>query len=157
VCADLTTSSGAFSVVLSAFGVMYGPRQDRAAGAVARCCEPGARVVLAGWAPDSFMPAMGATLGPYLPAPPPGGGPPARWGDPEGARGLLAPHDLSVTEAVPSSLPLSFADRGAAVAFLLATPCSPRSRGYVNRGAGISSARIWNCSSPSGTAARAPA
>jgi SAM-dependent methyltransferase len=121
VCGDLTTATGAFSVVLSAFGVMYGPCQDRAAGAVARCCEPGARVVLASWVPGSFMPAMGATLGPYLPPPPPGGGPPVRWGDPEGARGLLAPHGVSVTGTVPSSLPLCFADRDVAVAFLLAT------------------------------------
>jgi SAM-dependent methyltransferase len=120
VCADLTTATGAFSVVLSAFGVMYGPDQDEAAGAVARVCQPGARVVLASWAPGSFMPAMGATLGPYLP-PPLGGGSPARWGDPEGARGLLAPHGVTVAETVSSSLPLSFADRGAAVAFLLAT------------------------------------
>lgn len=121
VCADLTTATDAFSVVLSAFGVMYGTDQDGAAGAVARCCEPGARVVLASWAPGGFMPAMGATLGPYLPPPSPGGGPPTRWGDPDGARELLAPHGVGVTETAPSSLPLSFADRGAAVAFLLAT------------------------------------
>jgi ubiquinone/menaquinone biosynthesis C-methylase UbiE len=31
LCAELTTATGAFSVVLSAFGVMYGPCQDRAA------------------------------------------------------------------------------------------------------------------------------
>lgn len=121
VCADLARAAGAFSVILSAFGVMYGPDQDAAAGAVARCCAAGARVALAAWSPGSFMPAMGAALGPYLPPPARGAGPPSRWGDPDAARGLLDRHGVSVTETVASSLALSFPDRAAAVEFLLAT------------------------------------
>ncbi|MGZ4197036.1 MAG: class I SAM-dependent methyltransferase [Solirubrobacteraceae bacterium] len=67
----------AFTVVLSAFGVMYASDHDAAAAALARCSAPGARLALAAWVPGSFMPAMGAALAPYLP-PPPGGTPPSR-------------------------------------------------------------------------------
>jgi ubiquinone/menaquinone biosynthesis C-methylase UbiE len=44
---ELPFPDGTFSVVLSVFGVMYAPDQQRAARELARVCAPGARVVLA--------------------------------------------------------------------------------------------------------------
>jgi SAM-dependent methyltransferase len=121
VCEDLmATARAAFSVVLSAFGVMYGPDQAGTAAALAGCCAPGARVALAAWAPGSFIPSMGAVLAPYLPPPPPGAASPARWGDPAAAAALLAPHGLKVRQSAGASLWLSFAGRP------LRTPRRPR-------------------------------
>jgi SAM-dependent methyltransferase len=110
-----------FSVVLSAFGVMYAPNHDAAAAALARFGTPAARVALAAWAPGSFMPAMGGALAPYLPPPPPGGGPPSRWGDAAAVAQLLEPHGLRIRDRSTSSLSLSFAGRDQAVDFLIRT------------------------------------
>jgi SAM-dependent methyltransferase len=124
VCGDVeqaTLDGATFSVVLSAFGVMYAPGHDAAAAGLGRFCEPGARVALAAWTPGSFMPAMGGALAPYLPPPPPGGGPPSRWGDATAVAQLLEPHGLRIRERATSSLSLSFADRDQAVEFLIRT------------------------------------
>ena len=111
----------AFSVVVSAFGVMYSPDHDAAAAALARCCAPGARLALAAWMPGSFMPAMGAALAPYLPPPPPGGAPPSRWGDAAAVAELLGRHGIDTRTTTTESLALSFRDRAAAVDFLIRT------------------------------------
>ena len=111
----------AFSVVVSAFGVMYSPDHDAAAAALARCCAPGARLALAAWMPGSFMPAMGAALAPYLPPPPPGGAPPSRWGDAAAVAELLGRHGIDTRTSTTESLALSFRDRAAAVDFLIRT------------------------------------
>jgi SAM-dependent methyltransferase len=111
----------AFSVVVSAFGVMYAPDHDAAAAALARCCAPEARLALAAWMPGSFMPAMGAALAPYLPPPPPGGAPPSRWGDAAAVAELLGRHGIDTRTTTTESLALSFRDRAAAVDFLIRT------------------------------------
>jgi SAM-dependent methyltransferase len=79
-----------FDATLSVFGVMYAPDHERAARELARVTKPGGRIVLAAWTPGSFMPRMGAALAAYLPPPPPGSGPPSRWGD-ENALAKLLP------------------------------------------------------------------
>jgi SAM-dependent methyltransferase len=121
ICEDVTSQRAAFSVILSAFGVMYAPDHDGAAATLARCCAPGGRVALAAWAPGSFMPSMGPALAAYLPAPPAGAVSPARWGDPEAAASLLRRHGLSVRHSAATSLSLSFAGRPQAVDFLIRT------------------------------------
>jgi SAM-dependent methyltransferase len=121
VCEDVTSPRAAFSVILSAFGVMYAPDHDGAAATLARCCAQGGRVALAAWAPGSFMPSMGLALAAYLPPPPAGAVSPARWGDPEGAALLLGRHGLSVRQSTAASLSLSFADRPQAADFLIRT------------------------------------
>jgi SAM-dependent methyltransferase len=110
-----------FTVVVSAFGVMYAPDHDAAAAALARCCAPGARLALAAWKPGSFMPAMGAALAPYLPPPPPGGAPPSRWGDEAAVAELLERHGIRTRTTSTESLLLSFPDRAEAVDFLIRT------------------------------------
>ena len=85
----LPFDDGEFTVVLSLFGVMYAPDQERAARELIRVTAPGGRIAVAAWTPGSFMPRMGATLAPYLPSPPPGSGPPSRWGDPDALADLI--------------------------------------------------------------------
>jgi SAM-dependent methyltransferase len=124
VCGDVLSHGlpeHEFSVVLSAFGVMYAPDQSAAAAALARASASGARVVLASWTPGSFMPAMGGVFGSYLPPPPPGGVPPSRWGDEGVVTELLSSHDIDVRFTRRSSLRLSFADCTEARRFLIRT------------------------------------
>jgi 2-polyprenyl-3-methyl-5-hydroxy-6-metoxy-1,4-benzoquinol methylase len=123
VLADIQSASlepAAFTVVVSAFGVMYAPDHDAAAAALARCCAPGARLALAAWKPGTFMPAMGAALAPYLP-PPPGGAPPSRWGDEASVAGLLERHGIGTRTTTTDALSLSLPDEAAAVDFLIRT------------------------------------
>ena len=122
VCADLASPQAeAFSVILSAFGVMYAQDHDAAAAALARAAAPRARIALAAWTPGSFLPAMGSVLAPYLPPPPPASGPPSRWGEEAAVAELLARHAITVLETRRASLALCFSDRSAAVQFLIRT------------------------------------
>jgi SAM-dependent methyltransferase len=117
----LPVDDGAFDVVLSTFGVMYALDQPAAARELARALKPGGRTVLANWVPGSFLPAMSAALSPFLPAPPPGGAPPPRWGDEPAAIVLLNDAGLEVGAVSRESLTLEFEGRAQAIAFLVAT------------------------------------
>jgi SAM-dependent methyltransferase len=68
-----------FDVVISTFGVMFTPNQDRAASELVRVCKPGGRIGLANWTPEGFIGQVFKTLGKYLP-PPPSAKSPALWG-----------------------------------------------------------------------------
>jgi SAM-dependent methyltransferase len=68
-----------FDTVLSTFGVMFTPNQDRAASELVRVCKPGGRIGLANWTPEGFIGQVFKTLGKYLP-PPPSARSPALWG-----------------------------------------------------------------------------
>ena len=68
-----------FDVVLSTFGVMFTPNQDRAAAELLRVCRPNGRIGLANWTPEGFIGQVFKTLGKYLP-PPAGAKSPALWG-----------------------------------------------------------------------------
>jgi hypothetical protein len=63
-------------VVLSTFGVMFTPDQERTAAGLRRVCRPGGRIGLANWTPDSFIGQLFRLLGSLLP-PPAGAGRPA--------------------------------------------------------------------------------
>jgi ubiquinone/menaquinone biosynthesis C-methylase UbiE len=75
----LPFADGSFDVVLSTFGVMFTPNQERAAAELARVCRPGGKIGLANWTPESFIGQLFRTLGNYLP-PPAGVKSPALWG-----------------------------------------------------------------------------
>ena len=68
-----------FDVVLSTFGVMFTPDQEKAATELVRVCKPGGRIGLANWTPDSFIGEVFRTIGKYVPAAP-GMKSPALWG-----------------------------------------------------------------------------
>lgn len=68
-----------FDVVLSTFGVMFTPDQDKAASELLRVCRPGGRIGLANWTPDGFIGQLFKTIGRHVP-PPAGVRPPSLWG-----------------------------------------------------------------------------
>jgi len=75
----LPFGDGAFDAVISTFGVMFTPNQDRAASELVRVCRSGGKIGLANWTPDGFIGQLFKTLGKYLP-PPAGAKSPALWG-----------------------------------------------------------------------------
>src|SRR6187431_2741137 len=75
----LPFSDERFDVVVSTFGVMFTPDQDRAAAELIRVCKRGGKIGLANWTPEGFIGQLFRTLGKYLP-PPVGAKSPALWG-----------------------------------------------------------------------------
>jgi SAM-dependent methyltransferase len=84
----LPFADGSFDVVLSTFGVMFTPDQERAARELLRVCGPGGKIGLANWTPDSFVGQIFRIIGGYLP-PAAGVRSPALWGTEERLRELL--------------------------------------------------------------------
>ncbi|WKA29068.1 class I SAM-dependent methyltransferase [Bradyrhizobium roseum] len=78
---NLPFDDNRFDNVLSTFGVMFTPNQDRAAAELMRVCKPGGKIGLANWTPDGFIGQLFKTLGKHLP-PPAGTRSPALWGTP---------------------------------------------------------------------------
>jgi len=76
---NLPYTDHSFSVVMSTFGVMFTPDQDKAAAEMARVCRPGGRIGLANWTPTSFIGELFKLIGRYLP-PATGVKSPALWG-----------------------------------------------------------------------------
>lgn len=85
---SLPYADASFDVVLSTFGVMFTPDQEKAAAEMARVCKPGGRIGLANWTPSSFIGELFKLLGRYLP-PPPGVRSPSLWGTEERLRELF--------------------------------------------------------------------
>ena len=75
----LPFADASFDIVLSTFGVMFTPDQQKAAHELARVCKPGGKIGLANWTPDSFIGQIFKTIGKYI-APPQGVMSPALWG-----------------------------------------------------------------------------
>ena len=84
----LPFEDGAFDVVLSTFGVMFAPDQERAAAELLRVCRAGGKIGLASWTNDGFSAAQFELMSRYVP-PPPGLKPPHRWGTRAGLQELL--------------------------------------------------------------------
>ena len=76
---DLPFPDASFDAVVSTFGGMFSPDQDRTAEELVRVCKLGGRVGLANWTPEGFIGQMFKTIGKYLP-PPTGVKSPAIWG-----------------------------------------------------------------------------
>ena len=76
---NLPYADRSFGVVMSSFGVMFTPDQDKAAAEMARVCKSGGRIGLANWTPTSFVGEIFKLIGKYLP-PPAGVKSPALWG-----------------------------------------------------------------------------
>ncbi len=68
-----------FDVVMSTFGVMFTPDQDKAASELLRVCKPGGKIGLSNWTPEGFIGQVFKTLGRHLP-PPAGVKSPVLWG-----------------------------------------------------------------------------
>jgi ubiquinone/menaquinone biosynthesis C-methylase UbiE len=76
---NLPFSDGSFDTVISTFGVMFTPNQDKAAAELLRVCKSGGPIGLTNWTPDGFIGQLFRTLGKYLP-PPAAAKSPALWG-----------------------------------------------------------------------------
>jgi ubiquinone/menaquinone biosynthesis C-methylase UbiE len=75
----LPFDDASFDAVLSTYGVMFTPNQDRAAAELIRVCKHGGKIGLANWTPEGFIGQLFKTLGKHLP-PPAGARSPALWG-----------------------------------------------------------------------------
>ena len=87
-----------FDVVVSTFGVMFTPDQDRAAAELVRVCKRGGKIGLANWTPEGFIGQVFKTIGKHV-APPPGARSPALWGTRARIAELFEPHAASVKTA----------------------------------------------------------
>jgi SAM-dependent methyltransferase len=76
---NLPFPDASFDAVMSTFGVMFTPNQEKAASELVRVCRPGGRIGLANWTPDSFIGQLFKTIGRYIP-PAAGVQSPALWG-----------------------------------------------------------------------------
>jgi ubiquinone/menaquinone biosynthesis C-methylase UbiE len=85
---NLPFGDASFDVVLSTFGVMFTPDQERAARELMRVCRPGGKIGLANWTPESFIGKLFKTMGKYLP-PPAGVKPPSLWGNKDHLQALF--------------------------------------------------------------------
>lgn len=84
----LPFADASFDVVLSTFGVMFTPNQERAASELARVCKPGGKIGLANWTPPGFIGELFKLIGRYVP-PPAGVKPASLWGTEERLRELF--------------------------------------------------------------------
>lgn len=85
-----------FDVVMSTFGVMFTPDQDRAAAELVRVCRSGGKIGLANWTPEGFIGQLFKTIGKHVP-PPPGARSPALWGTEERIVDLFGAQASSIT------------------------------------------------------------
>jgi SAM-dependent methyltransferase len=84
----LAYPDASFDVVLSTFGVMFAPDQDRAASEMFRVCRPGGRIAMANWTPGGFIGGLFKAIGRHVP-PAPGLRSPLFWGTPDRVRDLF--------------------------------------------------------------------
>ncbi len=75
----LPYADGQFDLIISTFGVMFTPHQEKAAAELLRVCRNGGRIAMANWTPDGFIGQVFKTIGKHLP-PPAGVQSPALWG-----------------------------------------------------------------------------
>jgi ubiquinone/menaquinone biosynthesis C-methylase UbiE len=68
-----------FDVVLSTFGVMFTPNQEKAASELLRVCKRGGKIGLANWTSEGFIGQLFKLLAKYIP-PMPGIKSPSAWG-----------------------------------------------------------------------------
>lgn len=95
---DLPFEDASFDVVVSSFGAMFAPNQERTATELVRVCRPGGRIGMANWTPGSLPGEILGTVAEHVP-PPAGVLPPTLWGTDERLRDLFAGRvsDLTAT------------------------------------------------------------
>jgi ubiquinone/menaquinone biosynthesis C-methylase UbiE len=91
----LPFEANTFDAVLSTFGVMFTPDQDKAAAELLRVCRRAGRIGMANWTPDGFIGQLFKTLGRHV-APPAGVRPPSAWGTEARLKELFPPAAASV-------------------------------------------------------------
>lgn len=92
---NLPYADASFDVVLTTFGAMFAPDQDRTASELLRVLKPGGRLGMANWTPTGFVGRMFAVGAKHVP-PPPGLSPASRWGTEAGLQDLLGSRGASL-------------------------------------------------------------
>lgn len=85
----LPFEDGSFDCVISTFGIMFAPNQEKAASELLRVTRKGGKIGLANWMPEHYGGEFFKIISKYMPPPPPGIKPGVRWGTEQGARELL--------------------------------------------------------------------
>jgi ubiquinone/menaquinone biosynthesis C-methylase UbiE len=84
----LPFKDASFDVVLSTFGAMFAPDQERTAAELARVCRPGGTIGMANWTPEGFIGQLFRLTASHVP-PPAGLSSPVLWGAEPRVRELL--------------------------------------------------------------------
>jgi ubiquinone/menaquinone biosynthesis C-methylase UbiE len=92
---NLPYPDASFDVVLTTFGAMFAPDQEKTAGELLRVLRPGGKLGMANWTPTGFVGRMFAVGSKHVP-PAPGLNPPSRWGTEEGVAELLGSRGASL-------------------------------------------------------------
>jgi ubiquinone/menaquinone biosynthesis C-methylase UbiE len=92
---NLPFADGAFDVVLSTYGAMFAPNQERTAAELLRVTRPGGRIGLANWTPEGFIGELFRVVGRLVP-PPAGLQPASAWGTETRLVSLFGPQARSI-------------------------------------------------------------
>ncbi len=95
---NLPFADASFDAVVSTFGGMFSPDQDRTSAEMIRVCRSGGRIGLANWTPDSFIGQLFKTIGKYVP-PPAGLKSPSLWGALSWVERAFAPAAITIDAA----------------------------------------------------------
>src|SRR5213079_2444410 len=96
---NLPFPDASFDAVMSTFGVMFTPGQNKAASELARVCRPGGRIGLANWTPESFIGQVFKVLARHVP-PPAGVQSPSLWGVESHLRSLFGERATAITPRI---------------------------------------------------------
>jgi SAM-dependent methyltransferase len=102
-CEALPFPDESFDVVLSLYGTMFAPDQEKAAQELTRVCRRGGRIGLSNWTPDGFWGRTFGLMAKYLP-PAEGIRPPSQWGTENRLNELFGRDCSSINVAVRSAL-----------------------------------------------------
>lgn len=93
---SLPFEDASFDRVLSCFGAMFAPDQQRAAAELARVRAPDGTIAVTAWTPVGLNGQMFKIVGAAMPPPPPELRPPVLWGDEQHVLELFAGHGLEL-------------------------------------------------------------
>jgi len=92
----LPFEDASFDAVVSTFGVMFTPDQEKAAAELIRVCRPNGKIGLANWTPEGFVGQIFKTIGEYLPSFA-GVKSPSVWGTKAGITTFFDAHAASIS------------------------------------------------------------
>jgi ubiquinone/menaquinone biosynthesis C-methylase UbiE len=98
---ELPFEDASFDVVLSTFGAMFAPDQQRAADELVRVCRSEGRIGMANWTPEGLIGGYMAVSNRHVPPPPPAAGlrRPIEWGTEQRLRELFGERVSEVSTA----------------------------------------------------------
>jgi SAM-dependent methyltransferase len=86
---DLPFEDASFDVVMSIFGAMFAPDQEKTAAELLRVVKPGGRIGMGNWTPDGRLGKFFGVIAEHTGGPAPGTVPPVLWGSEERLRELF--------------------------------------------------------------------